>query len=300
MNHRDALIAALATVLLPSGFVPAKASAADLASPSPFALPVAGVSEIAVSTSWCPPALGSIYYRPRHRYREREHFTERNSHATGFSQIHGGFFDPEGDLSSAALFGFRAGGLIDDHVQLGLGLDWSHRSDRQSEVISQEPLPGGGTSEVRRLLARSSSNLFPMMAFLQIAPGGGLPVVPYFGIGGGYEVLFWKQPIVKSRQSLVSWEATRFISTWGTNTLEAAYIPGAGSTNMTELVDDQGNCAADPADDRRPEDEKRTGAEAEDGERERQKRDGQETPARDDDRHRTSGHNQSPARPALK
>ena len=231
MNHRDALIAALATVLLPSGFVPAKASAADLASPSPFALPVAGVSEIAVSTSWCPPALGSVYYRPRHRYREREHFTERNSHATGFSQIHGGFFDPEGDLSSAALFGFRAGGLIDDHVQLGLGLDWSHRSDRQSEVISQEPLPGGGTSEVRRLLARSSSNLFPMMAFLQIAPGGGLPVVPYFGIGGGYEVLFLS---AEDFQTHEKFDGT--FGGWGWQGWAGAALPLSGASKLAAEV----------------------------------------------------------------
>src|SRR5436190_2050462 len=55
---------------------------------------------------------------------------------------------------------------------------------------STVPLPGGGSSERRLELARSSSNLFPMMAFLQLTPGDAGGVMPYFGVGGGYNVMF--------------------------------------------------------------------------------------------------------------
>jgi hypothetical protein len=57
-------------------------------------------------------------------------------------------------------------------------------------VVTEVPLPGGGTAEQQRVLARSSSNLIPMTAFLQVMPGSDLPLSPYFGVAGGYEVLF--------------------------------------------------------------------------------------------------------------
>lgn len=128
----------------------------------------------------------SIRRRPRSRWREPARSYRSYG---GFSQIHGGFYDPEDDGATGALFGFRGGTDIDENVQLGAGFDWSHRSDNTKVVVSEEPLPGGGTTVRRLELARSSSDLLPFMAFLQLSPGGG-SVRPYFGIGGGYEVLF--------------------------------------------------------------------------------------------------------------
>jgi len=103
-------------------------------------------------------------------------------------QIHGGFFDPSGDVSNGMLFGVRLGTSIDDRVQLGVSADWTHRSDRQSQVIGTAPIPGGGTVERRIDLARTSSDLFPLLVFLQVSPGGSAG--PYFGVAGGYEALF--------------------------------------------------------------------------------------------------------------
>ena len=149
-------------------------------------------SEFPQAASWVAGTkLESIRYRPRRRYRERDDENyDSGRRSGGYSQLHGGFFDPDGDPSRGVLFGFRAGTNLEDKIQLGLGLDWSHRSDRQSAVVREVPIPGGGTAEQRQELARSSTNLFPAMAFLQVSPGIESPVLPYFGVGGGYELLF--------------------------------------------------------------------------------------------------------------
>ncbi len=154
------------------------------------------VSAFTLGTSnwvrWVRPSrwtrLESLRYRPRRYYREpEEEYHSRRT--TGFSQIHGGFFNPEGVQSNAPNFGIRAGASIEENVQLGVGVDWSYRSDRRSVLVSESPLPGGGTTRREVELARSSSHLVPIMGVLQISPGGGLPITPYAGIGGGYEFL---------------------------------------------------------------------------------------------------------------
>jgi hypothetical protein len=201
MNRRSVLLFALAVALLSAGRAsasPIPAGAADL---SILALPVTpGVvaPDFALTTSpaagaparfaaWDGTRLGSIGYRPR-RQRGRGYDLGGRSH--GFGEITGGFFDPEGELSSGVLFGFRIGSTLDDRVQIGLGFDWNHRSDRQSAVVREVPLPGGGTARRTLELSRSSSDLFPILASLQVSPGTDLPVSPYFGVGAGYEVLF--------------------------------------------------------------------------------------------------------------
>ena len=75
-------------------------------------------------------------------------------------------------------------------MQLGVGVDWMHRSENSSDVISESPGPGGTTITTQRQLSQSSSNLFPMMAFVQVSADDKMPVIPYFGVAGGYQVLF--------------------------------------------------------------------------------------------------------------
>jgi hypothetical protein len=138
--------------------------------------------------------LESVRWKPRRRYRDRDRDRDddirRSSRVSGMSQIHGGFYDPDGEREAGFLVGFRGSGGVDEHVQLGLGLDWIHKSERNTALVTGVPIPGGGTSERRIELARSSSNLFPIMAFAQFSPGNFDEVMPYFGIAGGYEVLF--------------------------------------------------------------------------------------------------------------
>jgi len=157
---------------------------------APDVAPVAFGGGFAQAPSGDGTRLESIrYYRPRAR-RPRYDYEDRSSRQSSsvYMQIHGGFFDPSGDVSDGALFGVRLGTSIDDRVQLGVSADWTHRSDRQSQVIGTAPIPGGGTVERRIDLAKTSSDLFPLLVFLQVSPGGNAG--PYFGVAGGYEALF--------------------------------------------------------------------------------------------------------------
>jgi hypothetical protein len=191
-------VAALAAIAI----VPAsRASAAPSDEVSSLALPTVGAFGVAPDAA--PLAFGSgfaqapagdgtrlesiRYYRPRYRRRYNDYEDHRSS-SGGYMQIHGGFFDPNGDVSNGALFGVRLGTSIDDRVQLGVSADWAHRSDHQSTVVGTAPLPGGGTVERRVDLAKTSSDLVPLLVFLQVAPGGSAG--PYFGVAGGYEALF--------------------------------------------------------------------------------------------------------------
>lgn len=242
MNRRWLSIAALPAMLI---VAPALASDSPATSPnravgfeapaSVLAPPLVQEAPVTTLAAWNGPTLESIRYRPR-RSRDRDRDRDRydnvgRSRASGFSQIHGGFFDPDGEPPSAMLFGVRAGANLDQNFQLGFGLDWSHRSDRTAAVVTEVPLPGGGTAQQERVLAKSSSNLVPMMAFLQVSPGGGLPIAPYFGIGGGYEVLFLDAEDFESGNSF---EAT--YGGWGWQVWGGATAQLSGSTRLAGEV----------------------------------------------------------------
>jgi hypothetical protein len=177
----------------------------------------------------------SIRYRPR-RWRDRDRDRDRvvrtsGSSSSGFAQIHGGFFDPDGDPGSAFLGGARIGGTVNEAIQLGVGIDWSHRSDRTTVVVTDVPLPGGGTAERQTVLSRSSSNLVPVMAILQISPGADLPFAPYFGIGGGYETLFLSAEDFETGEDF---EAT--YGGWGWQAWGGASIELSGNSRFTGEV----------------------------------------------------------------
>src|SRR5205085_6784512 len=99
-----------------------------------------------------------------------------------------GVFDPAGDFANGASFGLRVGTSIDDRVQLGAQVDWNHRSDHQTAVIGTGTLPGGGTAERRIDLSSASTDLVPVMGFIQVSPTGP-PNGPYVGLAGGYQAL---------------------------------------------------------------------------------------------------------------
>ena len=131
--------------------------------------------------------LESIRYRPRHAYRARESYRVRPQ---GFSQIHLGFFDPDGHPSNGLVVGFRGGLAVDPHLQIGANLDWRHKGASEAVLIREGVGPGGETIATKQDLARSSSDLIPLLGFLQVEAGPELPVIPYFGVAGGYEALF--------------------------------------------------------------------------------------------------------------
>jgi hypothetical protein len=194
VSPRPSVAALLATLLLPAAALAGPAPAASvlaLESPPAAALPAAAPGFAVAVSPASPTRLSatrweSVRYRPRSRAR---------SHARGPAvsspvQFHAGFFDAEGDGGNAFVGGFRAGPQVDPHVQVGLGVDWMHKSENATAVLSEQPGPGGTVIVTRQELSESSSNLIPLMAFVQFNADEDLPVIPYFGIGGGYQLLF--------------------------------------------------------------------------------------------------------------
>ena len=149
--------------------------------------PVALVAAGPLLTAGAGPRLESIRYEPR---RDREYHHAPSGRSSGVSQLHAGFFDPEDVSSSGVLFGFRGGAAIDDHVQIGVDVDWRYNSEQQAVVVSQQGLPTGGTAQVTRILSRASTNLVPILGYLQLGAGHDLPLSPYVGAGAGYEAYF--------------------------------------------------------------------------------------------------------------
>jgi hypothetical protein len=151
---------------------------------SPFAGPVLSTTSAGVSY---------MRYRPRSSRRYEDDNYYRSPKSQTYLQLQGGFFDPDGEPGKEGLGSFRLGALVDPHVSIGGMVDWSHRGESDATIVSEVPGPGGGppiTTEL--LLAKSSIDLVPILAYLQFSGDGRTGIVPYAGIGGGYELLFLK------------------------------------------------------------------------------------------------------------
>jgi hypothetical protein len=106
-----------------------------------------------------------------------------------FSQIHAGVMDINGIEQPGFYLGFRGGLAADPMVRIGGELDWRHQGGSDTQVISKEPGPSGTTITVHQDLSRSSSDLVPLMAVIQVGGGSASSASPYVGAGGGLEVL---------------------------------------------------------------------------------------------------------------
>ena len=206
MKCRSLLAALIVASLIPaSGALaapPPTASAlalpmVDIALPTTAVLMTAAAGDEAFAFAQPPPperhvtVFESVRYRPR-RYHEpppppRSSGPDRTD---GFSQLHAGFLDPDGDERGPGfLGGFRGGVQVDEHLVFGGMVDWRHKAEQQSELVSETTGPGGEPIEVRREFSRSSSDLVPVMGFIQLSAGS-VPFSPYFGGGAGYEILW--------------------------------------------------------------------------------------------------------------
>jgi hypothetical protein len=169
-------------------------------------------------------------YRPRRRYNPR--YEDRQSRSESYTQIHGGFFDPDGDPSSEVLGGVRLAAMVDPHVAIGGQVDWSHRGETDATVISTTPAPGGGPPiEVVQELGRSTADLVPMMGFLQFSGDQGMGLVPYVGIGGGYELLFLSADDVLTG---TSYDAT--FGGWGWQAWAGLAVPLSPRARLTAEI----------------------------------------------------------------
>lgn len=184
--------------------------------------PEAPVSLLLTQVPGAPELLG-VHYRPRGRGR-----TARQPESAGVSQVHVGFFDPDGDQESRLDIGVRGGPMLDENLQIGLGVDWIRKSEKVTSITTENIGPGGIPIQVERQLGKTSVNMFPIMAFVQVQAGEDMPVIPYFGAAAGYEVL------TLSGDDFVtgdSFEGT--FSGWGWQLWGGVGLPLGGRTRLT-------------------------------------------------------------------
>ena len=190
LRHTIALAAALVVLpawpafaeVTPFSSLALPTAALELSGAPVFAMPSA---DLAILHAPVPDVqLGGVHYRPR-----RSGGGGRQMDSQSVTQIHLGFFDPEGDASRQFMLGLRGGPMIDPHVQLGVGVDWAHMSANVSTAGNQSLFPNGIPITTKTDLSRYSSNLFPIIAFLQVSGDDKMSVIPFLGVGGGYEVM---------------------------------------------------------------------------------------------------------------
>jgi len=183
--------AALAAALLPVAAAASPGASASLLQNPSFMMPLVSVTPTTVvaaelaappTLALATPFVGGIGYgRPTHR--------SRGSVMPVTTQLHIGFFDPSDDFSTGFVGGFRMGPQVDPHVQIGMALDWWHSSESTTMRLGDIGLPGGsGTEEL--VLSKVDADLMPILAFVQVRGDENLPIIPYGGVGVGYEWLF--------------------------------------------------------------------------------------------------------------
>ena len=171
-----------------------------------------------------PVVVQHVHYRPRYRSRS---FSRREPQSAGVSQLHAGFFDPDGDQNSRIDLGIRGGPMLDENLQIGLGVDWVHKGEHISTVTTSTQGPGGVPIEVKQDIARASVNMFPIMGFIQVTAPDDFGIIPYFGAGGGYQVLVLSGDDFTTGQSF---EGT--FSGWGWQAWGGLGVPLGGRTRL--------------------------------------------------------------------
>lgn len=151
-----------------------------------------------------PPVPAQSRYQPR-MPADHPPIAPHREYPRGFGQIHSGVMDPEGQLGPAFVLGGRFGTQINPMVQLGLGVDWRHKSGQATEVIQEGVGPGGEPVTLYRDLNKFTSDLVPGMLYLQISLPASLWIAPYVGAGAGWQVLFLS---ADDYQSATSFDAT--------------------------------------------------------------------------------------------
>ncbi len=183
--------AVLAAALLPGAAAASPGVSGSLLQAPSLMMPFVSVAPTAVVAAevTAPPTLalatpfvGGVGYRPR-AYRSRASVMPTTT------QVHGGFFDPTEGFSPGFVGGFRMGPQVDPRVQIGLAVDWWHRSESTTLDLGEVRFPAA-RGDSRLLLSRASADLMPILAFVQISGDENLPVIPYGGFGAGYEWLF--------------------------------------------------------------------------------------------------------------
>jgi len=106
-----------------------------------------------------------------------------------FANLGVGSFDPSSQPGRGFYFNGAVGSEMNDAMDLGLSVQWYHRSTGGSQVISEFEDPAGNTGQ--RVIETSdvTTDLVPVMGFLRVRIPVTGAVQPYVGAGIGWEWL---------------------------------------------------------------------------------------------------------------
>jgi len=105
----------------------------------------------------------------------------------GEVQLYGGVYMPSNTSQSSGALGARFAAFMVPQLSMGLSADWFFNSN--SSLGAPGPTLPASVFAPRAVLGDASTQLLPVMAFLQLTPWKNAPLVPYVGGGAGYEWL---------------------------------------------------------------------------------------------------------------
>src|SRR5262249_60696338 len=105
-------------------------------------------------------------------------FKEENSRPI-VTQMHGGYFNADKDETAPFVVGVRGGPMVDQRLQVGLGIDWWHQTQNISTVLGTSTGPIGVPISTKQDSAGALVNLVPIQAFAQVSGFGLMGFVPY-------------------------------------------------------------------------------------------------------------------------
>lgn len=234
MNHRRIWITALAGLAAVSGVARAGSiSAANAGATAP--------AEFAYTGAPSGTRFQAVRYQPRSH---RGGYGRGRSASESPTQIHIGFFEPDGNGATSFAFGLRGGPQLDEHLQIGLGVDWYHKSESQRVVVGDPYTVNGSIVRQTRVLSRASSDLIPIELFMQLSGGQDLQVIPYGGIAGSYQVMLLSATDYQTRNDF---NAT--YGGWGWQVWGGAALPLSGRSRLFgEVFVNQGDVERDVSD----------------------------------------------------
>jgi hypothetical protein len=108
--------------------------------------------------------------------------------------LHGGLFLPIDVNAPSPTFGLRLSKLVGSHLQVGILTGWTF--ERKDLTTGGDSLPG---SEPQLVLARVESHLVPLMGYIRVNLTEKHWLVPYVGVGTGYEWLTFQATDYRSQ-----------------------------------------------------------------------------------------------------
>lgn len=128
--------------------------------------------------------------RPIRRRRPGNYDYYRDSRRPAyFANLGLGTFDPSSQPGRGFLFNSAFGGEINDAMDLGISLQWYHRSTGGSQIISEFEDPAGNVGQRVVETSDVTTDLVPVMGFLRVRIPVTGSVQPYVGAGLGWEWL---------------------------------------------------------------------------------------------------------------